>query len=342
MKNGKKKIRLALALVFVLVVAAVVGYFIFIRKNEGTPLGQVTQAEPIKFYSQLDGTVVAEAGQVPRVVGVMVDNHPDARPQQAGLSKASIVYEALAEGGITRYLAIFTASSSVEKVGPVRSARPYYLDWIREYGESPYMHCGGSPEALSLISRLGLFSLNEFVYSDYYWRDNKYYVPHNLFTNSSLWEKVLAKQGAQRPTKEWSGWLFEKTPSTSTSSVSAATIRYDSYYKVGWKYDGKQYVRTINGVGHLDAGAPITADTIIIQEVGTKVIDDVGRKELDTIGAGDLRVLKHGTMVRGIWKKESVTGRTKFFDQAGQEIPLAAGHIWVEVVPVKTPVEITS
>jgi hypothetical protein len=99
--------------------------------NKVEPVATTTVA--VVYYSQLDGMPVTDASkQVPNTVGVMIDNHPDAYPQ-SGLVDARVVYEAPVEGGITRYMAIFDASQTSTKAGPVRSARPYYLDWIREY-----------------------------------------------------------------------------------------------------------------------------------------------------------------------------------------------------------------
>lgn len=307
------------------------------------------QAEPEFFWrSALDGTLVEdESKQTPGIIGIMIDNHVNARPQQTGLSQAKVVYEALAEGGITRYLALFDTADQLPKVGPIRSARPYFLDWIREYGGNPYVHVGGSPEALSLIDRLNLFAISEIAKGQYFWRDYDYYAPHNVFTNATLWNKMLAKEGAQREITDWDGWLFEDVnaqlaSSTASTTVKGMTISYGYNYSVGWKYDGERYVRSINSRAHTDRGTPLFADTVIIQEMKTKVIDDVGRKDLDTIGNGEIRVLKHGEMVRGTWKKESVTDRTKFFDEAGEEIPLAAGKVWVQIVPLNTALQITT
>ena len=122
-----------------------------IEKQNSTEIG-------CKFRRVLDGVCVETEEQVnPRLVAVMIENHPDSRPQ-SGLYQASVVYEAPVEGNYSRFLAIFPSGVEVKKAGPVRSVRPYYLDWVREYGDPLYMHVGGSPEALVKIDN---FNIND-------------------------------------------------------------------------------------------------------------------------------------------------------------------------------------
>ncbi len=343
--SSKKKYAIALALLAVAIITLVY----YITSKPGAPQEVVLfvkAEEEIKLYSQLDGTAVSSTAEVvPTVLGIMIDNHPDARPQ-AGLGQARVVYEAFAEGGITRYLAIFNAADEVFKVGPVRSARPYYVDWFREYGDSAYLHCGGSPEALSQIKEIGLFDVDQFFNGPYFWRDNKRDAPHNLFTNTTRWEDMLADKGVKRGKKTWQGWLFAAATSTTASStkVSSVDITYARDYVVSWEYQATgRYTRQINNVPHKDdTGVVMSVDTIVIQEMSTKVIDDYGRKEMDTVGVGSARVLYNGVMIRGTWKKNSPTDRTRFYDQAGGEIALKPGQVWLQIVPSGTKVEVTS
>lgn len=319
---------------------AIVAIGVYLHTRESTSPIPVVQVPEVVWFSVLDGTkVLSEFAQVPFVLGVMIDNHPDARSQQAGLSQARIVYEALAEGGITRFLAVFNTAQELKKVGPVRSARPYYLDWVREYGQSTYWHSGGSPEALTMIKKLGLASTNEFSHGQYYWRDKQFDAPHNLFTSYDLWTKLLARR--KEVVGAWNGWLFERTPQTSSTTVKGVTIKYAPDYHVTWKFENDRYVRSLNNSPHTDGGLPLLADTVIVQEVQTRIVDDVGRKDLETVGKGTVRIFKHGGMFRGTWEKTSATSRTRFFDNAAQELLLAPGVIWVQVVPLNITVDIT-
>lgn len=292
------------------------------------------------YYSSLDGSIVSSAEKInPSVVGVMIDNHPFARPQ-SGLWSAKIVYEALAEGGITRYFAVFDSEQNIEKVGPVRSARAYFIDWLQEYG-GLYMHCGGSPEALDILKQGDVFDLNEMFNGQYFWRDDNRDAPHDLYTSSEQWNKaILAHQKNKKIFNN--AWKFGEITSSSLEMVKNISIEYSTDYMVGWRYDEKQknYSRYINNVISREGENDLVADSVVVQYVKSRVIDDYGRKEITTDGQGDMRFLRDGTMVRGIWKKEN--GRTRFFDIATQELNLKPGKIWIQIVPKEINIKIST
>lgn len=298
------------------------------------------QAQAPQYFSALDGLPVSITEMInPSVVGIMVDNHPDARPQ-SGLTEAKIVYEAPAEGGITRYFAVFDASQSVEKIGPVRSARPYFVDWLEEY-TGLYMHCGGAPEALAQIKTDKVFDADEFSNGPYYWRDEDRIAPHNLFTNSEHWNKLLTKKSDQKQVFS-NGWRFGDLNVSSTEMVKNISVNFVSDYVVGFDFDPnlKSYLRTINGQQQLENGQSLLAQNVIVQYVKTRIVDGYGRKDITTSGSGDLRVLRDGVMIRGQWKKEN--NRTRWYDQNNNEINLKPGKIWIEVVPNDTSLKIST
>lgn len=308
------------------------------------PVMSVASTSSTIYLSQLDGTAVSSSAEItPTVVGVMIDNHPDARPQ-AGLARARIVYEAPVEGGLTRYFAIFNTKDAVAKVGPVRSARPYFLDWISEYGNSSYWHCGGSPDALTLIKQYGIWDVNQFSFDPYFWRDTDKVAPHNLFTNNDNWQKLIA--GTTHTDQSWNGWQFSNDFPNSTSTPAAKIqINIGTNYTVGWTYEnasGKYFRMIGNNSATDESGTAISASTVLIQEVYTDVIDNDGRLEVTTIGSGKARLLRDGKMIRGTWKKIDRTSRTRFYDDRGNELPLKPGTIWIEVVPQNTAMEVSS
>ncbi|KKR35021.1 MAG: hypothetical protein UT67_C0004G0010 [Candidatus Magasanikbacteria bacterium GW2011_GWA2_40_10] len=293
----------------------------------------------VKYINPLDGKAVAKkADSVLRVVGVMIDNHPDARPE-SGVSKAKIVYEAPVEGGLTRYLAIYDSKQVVPEVGPVRSARAYFLDWLQEYGNGLYMHSGGSPEALGLIKSRKIFDVNEFFWGEYYWRDQVRFAPHNLYTNSENWGKVVNQYGSTSSlfTKD-KAWLYSKLVGQTSGKNGGLKIPFSDDYAVNWTYDAKaiNYGRSLNGVKEIDKdGSEVRARNILVQitDVQDVVNDDKGRQSITTIGSGDAIILKKGAVVYGTWKKSSLTGRTRFYDKNKKEIVLVPGNTWVEVAP---------
>ena len=238
-----------------------------------------------KYFSQLDGSpVINESDQVPAVLGVMIDNFSDARPQY-GLTEAMIVYEALAEGGITRFLAIFSEKQTVEMVGPVRSARPYYLDWLDEYGGAMYMHVGGSPEALELIDKYEVFDINEFYRGWYFWRSTNRTAPHNTYTSTELWGKAYDKYFEYHNEEDYDGWLFQKIENCIDECVNKIDVPiapWNSYHAV-WSFDKltQKYIRFQGGEQMFEMdGKEIYADTVIVQMVNAKVTDEIGRKKL--------------------------------------------------------------
>lgn len=316
----------------------IVGYFSLIQFSQATVDNNFLISAK-RYASSLDGQSVKTKNEtVSAVVGVMVETHPDARPM-IGFSKAKIVYEAPVEGSFTRYLAIFDSKQNVPKIGPVRSARPYFIDWLQEYGDGLYMHSGGSPEALGLIKSRNIFDANEFYWGEYYWRDQVRSAPHNLYTSSDNWKKILDEYGNNKeqftPAK---AWKYAAIVGKNIASDSKLSIDFNSTYGVMWNYDPKSllYVRSVNGLREKDAdGAGVFARNVIIQFTDVNLItgDDSGRKTVRTLGTGKAMVLKKGSIITGTWEKKNLTDRTRFYDKNHREVLFAPGNTWVEVVP---------
>ncbi len=290
------------------------------------------------FKRIIDGVCVNSSTDVaPDLVAVMVENHPEARPQ-SGLSEASIVYEAPVEANYSRFMLVYPLGQEVLKVGPVRSARPYYLDWLSEYRGVMYMHVGGSPEALDKIKEFDIFNVNEFYNGWYYWRSKDRHAPHNVYTNSELWEDAFDSNqlSTNYEQENLDGWKFGEMEECEVGCVNEITVSFlPPTYEAVWKYNSStsKYARHQMGYPHTDKdGTLIEADTIIVQYVETEIIDDIGRISMETIGSGDVIVFRNGSKIEGEWSKSSREDRTKFFDVDGNEIVLQAGNIWVEVM----------
>lgn len=349
-KNNKRNLILLIVsacLLFAVVIVAV--YVLFLRDTSSAKTisqNSTTTNTPETFiyFSKLTGSGVREEYEVsPRTIAVMIDNNPDAYPLY-GLNDAAVVYEAPVEGGITRFMAIYSASSTVEQVGPVRSARPYYLDWASEYGDALYMHCGGSSDGLKEIKTMNIFDANEFFRGPYFWRDKARVAPYNLFTSSEDWQKYLVDYGSNRAAKDWTGWKFGDM-ATNTENVAKFSLEYIKRFTVGWQFSvsSTKYERLLNDELFLDnKNQPITADNIIVQFASVSVLDEVGRRKIVTVGSGEARVFRGGQMIRATWKKESKDLRTIFLDETGNEISLVAGRTWVMVAPLGTMLTISN
>jgi len=350
-KNPENYIYLLAGLVFLtgIILLSYFSFQYFVRGRSPISLivSQKLAEQPVgniecDYQRILDGVCVDSVDKInPELVAVMIENHYEARPQ-AGLASASIVYEAPVEANYTRFMAIYPVGDEVNKIGPVRSARPYYLDWLAEYGTPLYMHVGGSPDALNIIKSRNIFDLNEFYRGWFYWRADGRSAPHNVYTSSKLWEKALLDYTEDYEDNKYEGWSFVTTsPDHLTTlppdhTVTDITVSFlPPVYEAVWKYSSttNKYGRYQMGETHVDDdGTNILADNVIVQKVSAKVLDEVGRQEITTIGKGDLLVFKNGGVLEGYWEKSGAYARTKFYYNNSNEIRLNPGKTWVEIV----------
>jgi len=289
---------------------------------------------------RLDGVYVEpnEANLYP--VAVMIDNDPNARPQ-AGLSKAQLVYEAKAESGITRYLAVFVGEEEVDNIGPVRSVRPYFLDWGLGLG-AIVAHVGGSPQALAQIINENIFDINEYYQGKYFWRSNNFLAPHNVFTSLSNMRSYLEKHNIK--SAEFESWNYKNDSELKDRSENQnITIDFSvPNFKIRWMYNRVEnsYRRHQAEKVFQDAEDNfVDAKNIVIMYVDSEVIDAELRRELTTIGQGRAIYCFDGQCREGSWRKENKKTREKIYNREGVEISFNAGATWVEVVQPGTPIE---
>lgn len=284
-----------------------------------------------------------EAGQ--RAVAVMLENSKDAWPI-SGVAAASVVYEAPVESNIPRLLAIFPADSEVPSVGPVRSARPYFVDWLGEYGaDTPFFHVGGSKDALLAIAERDLFDIDEMRRGGrFFWRSSDREPPHNAYTKSDLWRTAVENLGRSRIEDATPSYLFAtSTESCADDCVTDVEVIFSSpLYVARWIYDREsgRYRRLQRGEAFLDEdGVQVSADMIIIMRVESEVIDAIGRKRITTIGRGEATVFRDGRAISGRWRKRSAGSPMEWLDAAGNRIPLKSGVRWIEVATPDAAVE---
>lgn len=320
-------------------------YFYVYRNKPQIVMPKISQPSPTPklVRAPLSGVMVTEDKAKRKPLAVSIENHTDSRPQ-SGLNKASLIYEALAEGGITRFLA-FYQENDVEEIGPVRSARTYFLDWLSEF-DALFAHCGGNIDALDLIIPYGIKDLDEFKWGTAgYWRDNTRFAPHNLYTSTEkLWG--IAKEAGYEITADILGYLFKEDLEKEKRPQSAKVlIGYTYPYDVSYEYDSKNnsYLRSMAGTPHLDkiTGEQILAKNVAVMFVPTSYgYTRLGEQTviIQTIGSGEALVFQDGSFIHGTWKKDSRTSRAKFLDSSGQEIKLNVGTTWIEVVPPNTSI----
>lgn len=292
----------------------------------------------------INGTVVPieKAG---RPFAVVVENHVDSRPQ-SGLSQADLVYEALAEGGITRFLAVFQ-SEDVTSIGPVRSARTYFNDWAQEL-KAIYVHVGGNSDALYYIKQgiAGVSDADQFFNDPYFLRVSSRPMPHNTYT-STVRLFALAKARKFDLTPSYESFLFKDDQAAASSEGVVNTISIDfslPAFGVSWHYDSasNSYIRYQAGKKAIDVGnnSEIEAKNIIIQRVANWPVesDTILAISMGTRDGGDAEYYLDGKKIQGSWKY--INGRTKFFkknvlngQETNTEMEFNRGKTWIEVVP---------
>ena len=273
-----------------------------------------------------------------RPIAVIVENAPAARPQ-SGLSKADIVYEILAEGGITRFLAIFN-SEPAENVGPVRSARPYFILKAAE-NDAIFVHSGGSVEAFTYLEMLAVDHIDEMKNFQPFWRTQDRHPPHNLYTSVASLRQEAQRLGYNKPTRV-GGFLVGDLGNPGGDSAPRLEISYTADYKVEFVYlpDKNVYRRLINGAPHVDAagGQAIQCSTIIIQVTEHQVKDEEGRLEIRFVGEGTGWVFRDGKVAPIRWEKSDLRDKTRFYLADGEELKVNPGKVWIEVVDTHTKV----
>ncbi|MBW4061938.1 DUF3048 domain-containing protein [Candidatus Saccharibacteria bacterium] len=295
---------------------------------------------PTTVPAPLTGLPVEPALAARPISAVMIENlYPDARPQ-SGLSQAGVVYEALAEGGITRFLALF-GDQQPSSIGPVRSLRPYYIDWALEFGAS-LSHAGGSSDALNLVGPLGVLDLNALVIgAPTYYRTSDRYAPHNLYTSSALLDAINARHGYTKAPSFTPSPRQPDAPMTTPTHTTISINFSSGAYAVQYRYAPtiNSYIRYLGGVPHVDrnTGQPITVKNIVIEYMPityTPAPHDSQYINMPTVGSGRATVLRDGGAAEGTWSKASHNARTQLTDASGTAIALDAGNTWYEIVPI--------
>ncbi len=327
--------------------------------TEGPIEPAMAEPEPIPeppkplYYSGLTG-LETEDESIPekRPVAIMINNIKKALPQY-GISKAGIVFEALAEGGITRLLAVFEDISDIPQIGTIRSARPYYLDFAQSV-DAVYIHIGGSPDAYSQIKSRGMdsYDLIEGRYNAMYWRDkerirsNGY--EHSVFTSGDRIMKQIEADGIRMTKKDGYEKIFNFSPDANYEGTDATSITaVFSNYKTGtYKYDKSNGLYRIGqyGTSHIDAGnnSQLAFKNVFILRMNSYVIkgDTAGRLKFDSVGSGSGMYFVNGTKTDITWSRESKSSKFRLTTADGAELAVVPGDSYIAIVPLDASVTV--
>ncbi len=331
-------VAISVVLVFGIVIATVgllSGNNSFIGNTVKNPKSTDKPAN-VNYYSPLTGRQVSdEASTKHPVLAVMIENSPEARPQ-SGLKDAGVVFEAVAEGGITRFIALYQ-DREPSLIGPVRSVRPYYLEWATAFSPG-VVHVGGSPQALTMV-RSGNYGvdLDQFANGSAFWRAKDRRAPHNVYTDYPHLAKLAASKG--KTSSEFTGFtrraINSKPVTDGVVATSISVAVSTGQFAVSYTYDAASntYLRYQGGVAHSDREkGQIAPDVVIAIHVNQTLQSDRVHNTITTTGSGECYVFQNGIVIKGSWQKDSSAAQMKFLDESGTEIPLARGQTWITAV----------
>lgn len=356
-----------LGLIAILVLAGIGGFIYFNKTKTNTNTqGNVSELNvEEKVEKQEEEEIVEQKPEKninifkgsDRAMAFMIDNNKNAQPQ-ASLNSTYMVYEIIVEGGETRLMAVFKGAEC-DSVGPIRSARHYFLDYAME-NDAIYAHLGLSPQAQSQMPQYGINNINGQSYdtgkartpSSLYWRAKHKKAPHNAYTNtSSILE--IAKNKGYRTTSDKKSVLnyVEHEVILEAEDASVANnikIPYTSSHAVEYKFnpDTNRYTRYSKGKKMQDevTGEDVTTKNIIITFAENYTLDDgedKGRQDVITVGSLDGYYITNGKAIKIKCNKDSRESQTKYVDLQGNEIEVNDGNTWINIVPIDSEVSIS-
>jgi hypothetical protein len=293
-----------------------------------------------------------------RPIAVMLDDHWAARPQ-AGLSQADVVYQALAEGGIPRYMAIFQTQDP-PSIGGIRSARLYFLAWAEEW-QAMYVHVAGAPNAMARVyadNKVREWNADGLRYlsTHYMWRVDFRVAPHNAWTSGRELRALLAKLGGASPGPP-AFWTFtDEAPLADRPEGGTIDIPY-RYNDIQYKYDRatNTYLRWVTSdvIRHKESpdldynnGVQVAPKNVVVMYMDTYALaqthHDLVKHRLDLryVGSGKATVFQNGHAIAATWVKSKESSATTFRyasgPQKGQQIPFVRGQIFIQVIPTGT------
>ena len=336
-----KKVILPVLVVFILVL---VGLLVFLntKKNSNSDY-----AKDDKITTTTKKVNIVNEESKSRPYAVMINNVDGARKLQSGLQDAYMVYEMMVEGGITRYLALFLDQTTA-RIGSIRSARHYYLDYALE-NDAFYVHHGYSPQAREDWSKLGVdrIEVNDVTTG---WRDktaSKTY-EFTLFSSIEKLNKGIGSKRTERNKDLLLNYSADELDFSSTENKKVANtvnIKYSNITRNNYVYDAnnKVYLRSVNGTKQTDyvTDKQLTVKNIIVYSVKYSRIDDYGRQTIDNVGTGNGYYISNGVAVPITWKKDSRSSQTIYKLENGEELKVNDGNTFIQIMPTSGSLEIT-
>lgn len=277
-----------------------------------------------------------------RPIAVMIDNHKDAWPQ-ANINEADIVYEIIVEGGETRLMAIYKGKD-LEKLGPIRSARHYFIDYAAE-NDAVLVHYGESPQAASDFKDLGVDEVNGLIQSSSdFWRDKGKYAPHNAVSSTANIKKIMKAAGDRLTSdKKLLNYVAKDYDLDSELLATEVTTPISSVQTMKYVYneETKLYTRCSKSTPQKDwvTGEEIVTKNIIITFIENYTLNDPenkGRQGLYNIGDKEGYYITNGKAVKIICSKSDRIEKTTYKTLDGEEIKVNDGNTFIQICPLDT------
>jgi hypothetical protein len=340
-KRLSKKQWIIIALVVLLLGGGAAAYLLVFHKKPAAKAGYTVAkgkpaaVAPTTEASCLTGLQVPIGTNKKPTTAIMIENSTDARPQ-SGLDQAGVVFEAVAEGGITRFVSIFQ-DSYPDYIGPVRSVRPYYIQWLMGFDAS-VAHVGGSPEAIQDLKTWGVKDLDQFYNSAYYHRISSRFAPHNVYTSMTELNDMESKKNTPAPKYT----CFPRAAEAPSKTPNARTIDFtisSSVFNVHYDYDAptNSYLRSEGGAAHMElhkdgSQHQITPKAVVALVMQQGIEADDLHTSYNTIGSGKAYVFQNGTVASATWQKSNNADQLALTDDSGKAIKLIPGQVWFTAV----------
>lgn len=363
--DKKMKIFIGIVVVAIIALVAILGVKVFNKNKNAEDVGGQEQQEEIVQTEQEEEPVAEVKKDIKifngndRPIAFMIDNNVNAQPHSA-LNRAYLVYEIIVEGGETRLMALFKGvdlSSGDVTVGPIRSARHYFIDYALE-NDAIYAHLGQSPQAEAYIKNFNVADINGQIYdtgksrtsSSLYWREKSKKAPHNAYTSIESILKICEKKDYATTSDKESVLNYvsdEVTLDQATAQVAnTVTIPYGTNHTVKYVYNAEtgRYTRYSKGKKQVDeeTGEDVTTKNLIVSFIKNTTLDDgenKGRQDLDNFVNAPGYYITNGKAIKITCKKQFVGGQTEYVDENGNEIEVNDGNTWINICPIDSNVK---
>lgn len=341
-KNTKKdNKKMIFAIIILAVIFFVIAFFLITTfgNNSKDIVKEISPIKkeppkPVKIKSPYTGIELEETIYSKRPLAVVIENSTKARPQ-SGLSNADWVFETVAEGGITRMLAVFH-SENPESIGPIRSAREYFVS-ISKGIDAVFIHAGGSPGAYQAISNLFVTSIDGIKEGKPFNRISERRAPHNLYSSAEKLRSYIQERGYEGNPAE-TGYVFISEKANPEPEIDDVEVNHSSsLYKTFFRYDittGK-YDRFLADKQDIDlrANKKISVDNVVILTADITSLNEAkGRMDIQTEGTGNLFFFTRGKLIKGKWIRPEFLSPYKFVDEAGIPIEFSKGKTWFSII----------